>query len=175
MTGGRPRSRPAFWLLFAAMTACYMVMLIWTLPRLQTMAGGLVPFDLRPMGYTPDEARAFLGALGPDGAAYYLGVQQRLDTVYPALLALVLVFSFRKLAPGKPGLALAGLAIVAAVFDYAENLAVRSMLLAGDVTDAMAQRASAMTIAKSTCATVAFLALLILLVRAGIFYLRGRR
>ncbi len=102
-------------------------------------------------------------------------MQQRLDTVYPALLALVLVFSFRKLAPGKPGLVLVGLAIVAAVFDYVENLAVRSMLLAEVVTDAMAQWASAMTIAKSTCTTVALLALLILLGRAGIFYLRDRR
>ena len=157
------------------MTVLYMVMLIWTLPHLTAMAGGLVPFDLRPMGYSPNDARAFLGALGPDGAAYYLGVQQRLDTVFPALLALVLVISFRKLAPRKLGLTLGGLAVLAAAFDYAENLAVRSMLQAGVVTDAMAQRASAMTIAKSTCATVAISALLILLVRAGIIYLRGRR
>src|SRR5262252_8963046 len=56
------------------------VMVFGTLPYLRRTAGGLEPFDLRPFGYTPEEARALLYALSDIGRAYYADVQLQLDT-----------------------------------------------------------------------------------------------
>src|SRR5204863_8719731 len=68
--------------------ALWGVMVFWTLACLRRAAGGLEPFDLRPFGYTPEEARKLLYALSSIGRAYYADVQLQLDTIYPALYAL---------------------------------------------------------------------------------------
>lgn len=62
-----------------------------TLPKISAAAEGLLPFDLRATGYSEAEAQAFLTALSPEGRALYQGTQHRLDTLYPPLLALVLI------------------------------------------------------------------------------------
>ncbi len=86
--------RLIFWIMFAVMLGVYLVMVLWSLPLLMADAGGLPAFDLRPAGYSHDEAQAFLAALSPEGRAFYLDVQQWLDTAYPALLGVVLVMAF---------------------------------------------------------------------------------
>ena len=91
--------RVAFWALFAVTNIVYLVMVVWSLPKVSEAAGGLVPFDMRPTGYSFEEAKAFLAALGPEGTAFYLHVQQRLDLLYPALLAATLFFAIRALTP----------------------------------------------------------------------------
>jgi hypothetical protein len=45
------------------------------------------PFDIRPLGYSYEEARSFLAATGEQGRAYYLSRQLILDTVYPPFYA----------------------------------------------------------------------------------------
>ena len=72
----------AFWLLFAATLSVYIVIVGWAIPMIAAEADGLTPFDMRPYGYSFDEARAFLSALTPRGVEIYLGPQQRLDTFY---------------------------------------------------------------------------------------------
>jgi hypothetical protein len=57
-----------FWLVVAATLGVYLVMVLWSIPRISAEAGGLPVFDLRPGGYTFEEARAFLAALSPEGA-----------------------------------------------------------------------------------------------------------
>ena len=74
-------TRRAVMALFAATIGLYLVMLLWSLPKIAAEAGGLTPFDMRPGGYSLAEARAFLAALSPEGTAFYLGVQHRLDMV----------------------------------------------------------------------------------------------
>ena len=54
----------AFWVVFAAMVLVYCAMVLWSLPIIMKDANGLMPFDLRPGGYTTEDARAFLAASG---------------------------------------------------------------------------------------------------------------
>lgn len=169
------QSRRPFTLLgsvVAVTLAVYLVMVLWSLPRITDWAGGLVPFDMRPLGYSPEEARAFLLALPAEGRAFYLDVQHKLDLVFPGLMALSLVLGFRHLAPGASAFVLGLLAVSAAGFDYAENAAVAA-LLSADPTDAALVAASRLTLTKSIFVTLALSALLILLVRAGLKRWRG--
>ena len=169
------RRQWAFWGLFAVTLGVYLAMVLWSLPRLQDMAGGLAGFDLRPMGYSPSEARELLAALGPEGADFYLSVQLWIDSAYPGLMAAVLTFAFAALARGVWVWILAAGAFVMAGCDYLENHAVAGLLRAGPdtVSDAMITAASGWTLWKSISSTVVFTALLVLLVRAG--WLRLRR
>src|SRR5215468_12076153 len=78
------------------------VMMVWTLAYLRRTAGGLAPFDLRPFGYTPEEARKLLHALSGIGRAYYADVQLQLDTAFPAVYALSrALLLFWVTAPGR--------------------------------------------------------------------------
>jgi hypothetical protein len=61
-----------------------------TLEYIKTLTG-LLPFDMRPGGYSPEHAYALLNALGVDGNRYYLTRQIPLDLIYPALMALTLI------------------------------------------------------------------------------------
>lgn len=164
-----PSARGLFWLVFAATLGVYLVMLLWTLPAITAAAGGLVPFDLRPTGYSFDEARAFLAALTPEGTALYRTVQQRLDIAYPALLAATLVMAILLLAPaglGRWRWFLAATALPGMVFDYLENAAVARMLDGGAaaLTPEHAADASRWTLLKSAFSTLAFAVLLALIV-----------
>ena len=158
----------AFWLLLVATLAVYGTMLVWSLPVVAQAAGGLTPFDMRPGGYTFDDAKAFLTALTPDGAAFYRDVQQRLDLFYPGLLAATLFFAIGWLTPARWGVwrwLLALTAIPGAAFDYLENHAVAGMLAlgAGGITPEIVATASRWTVLKSEATTVAMAILLILL------------
>jgi hypothetical protein len=156
-----------FWLVFAAMAAVYATMLIWTLPTIAAEAGGLAPFDLRPLGYSFDEAKAFLSALSADGSDLYLHVQLWLDLVYPALLAVSLTFATILLtAPGLLRWLLILPAVLGMVFDYLENFSIGHMLEAGPdaLTEALAGEASRWTILKSGFTTISMVAVIVLLV-----------
>jgi len=158
-----------FWLLVLATGALYCVMLFWSLPRLAAMAGGLVPFDLRPLGYTPDEARALIRALGGEGKAFYLGSQHPLDTAFPALLASTLFLAFRRVAPRGWALAPGLVALAGAMFDYLENFVVHLLLLAGteEFSPQTAEWASFFTVAKSAANSTAMTALAVMLALAA--------
>ena len=74
--------------LAAATVFCLMTTV--TLSNIEAISGQ-VPFDMRPLGYGPQDAVTLLKSLGVEGRSYYLTHQIPLDTVYPALLALTLV------------------------------------------------------------------------------------
>ncbi|MFC3117406.1 hypothetical protein [Jhaorihella thermophila] len=126
-------------------------MVLWTLPAIAAEAGGLLPFDLRPTGYSAEEARTFLAALSDEGRAIYAGPQRALDGVYPALLAAVLAGAVKALFRRGPLRVVLMLAVLGGMLaDYAENLRIAAMLAAGpEATDAMIEAASRATVTKS--------------------------
>ena len=156
----------AFWLVFAATLAVYATMLIWTLPSIMEAAGGLAPFDMRPLGYSYDEASEFLTALSDDGRSLYLDVQHWLDLFYPALLAATLVLATVLLtAPGWLRWALVVPALLGMVFDYLENFAVGRMLetAAEGLAAELVSEASRWTVLKSGFTTVSMVTVIGLL------------
>ena len=162
--------------------ALWGVMMFWTLAYLRRIAGGLEPFDLRPFGYTPEEARALLFALSSIGRTYYADVQLQLDTAYPALYALSRgLLLFWLTAPGRTAtqplplparFALLALPLAAAWFDYFENDAIAAMLAAGpQAGDELIERASFWTRAKSLAGLATELMCIVL---AAIAFVRWR-
>lgn len=169
-----PRARwlvPGFWVSFVAATLVYAAMVGWSLPRISAGAGGLLPFDMRPAGYSLDEARAFVTALSPEARGFYLSTQHLLDTLYPPLMALTLGLGLWILSPAKTTMAKLlplGLPVLAMIADLAENALVRDLLAidpakldAGPV-----MMASAATVVKSLFTG---LAMILLLVFAGLW------
>lgn len=154
--------RILFWAVILATGVVYLAMLLWSLPAIARMAGGILPFDMRPMGYSAEEARDFLSALSTEGRAFYRDVQHWLDLAFPGLFALSLILGFLKLAPRPLALVLSAVAIASAGFDWAENVAVAGLLATPDPTDAAIAAASRMTVLKSGCVTVALTAMLLL-------------
>lgn len=169
-----------FWLIAAATGAVYAAMALWSLPKIAGEAGGLMPFDLRPFGYTETEAREFMHRLSDDGRAFYLAVQHRLDFAFPALLAATLVWTAFRLPP--PGWrAVRWMLLVAAiggmVADYSENTAVAAMLSVAPEAVAAEQIAAASrwTVLKSLGATIAMSLGVLLLARAIIARMKTRQ
>jgi hypothetical protein len=151
------------WLVVAALAASVALwgfMLFGTLARLSELAEGAEPFDLRPFGYGLGDARALLQLLGEEGRAYYAQVQLALDSIYPATYALSRALALWWLttpprlgrfspAPGWR-IALLGLPVLAAGFDYYENARIAAMLVRGTQVDAeLVASASLATQAKS--------------------------
>lgn len=164
-----------YWLLVVTTIAIYLAMLFWALPKINLREA--VPFDLRPTGYTFDEARNYLSSLDNDGRNFYLGIQQWLDTFFPAMLAVVLTGAFLTLKNSAWGWLLSAFAFFGALFDYLENHAVGVMLRAwpDGVTREMADTASNWTVMKSVSDTVALTGLLVLLIIKGFRWWKTRR
>ena len=168
--------RVAFWVIFGATGVVYGVMLLDTLPTISEGAAGLLPFDLRPMGYTTAEAQAFVDHLTVEARATYLGKQHLLDSVFPALLCLSMFGAFSMLVSHR-GLrwGLIALAFGAALADYTENARVARMLSEdGMLTADLVSAASLATVTKSILNTIAMVALLVA-VGAAVFSKRKTR
>lgn len=117
--------------------------------RLAALAEGLWPFDLRAQGYGLAEARAYLMALPPEGVALYLGPVRWLDTAFPLLMGLTLVWWMRPLAGAFGAVCLAA-ALAYVALDLGENAVVADLLRAGPfgIEPARVAAASALTQAK---------------------------
>ncbi|GAB4348252.1 MAG: hypothetical protein Kow0026_02540 [Oricola sp.] len=157
-----------FWLVVAVTLGDYLAMVLWSIPKISAAAGGLPVFDMRPVGYSFEEAAAFLAALPAEGARFYENVQHRLDAAYPALLAVTLAWSILRLAPARWGIwrhLLAVTAIPGMVFDYLENRDVARMLVLGPdgITRDLVSVASFHSRAKAVSSAAAMSILLVLL------------
>ena len=166
-----------YWVVVAATVTNYLIMVLWSLPLVSEMAGGGVPFDMRPGGYTFDDARVFLTAITDAGRDFYLNTQQLLDLFYPTLFAITVAIPLAHLVPRYWGWASAALAIAAGVLDHLENSAVAVMLRVEPdaLTEAMVSTASNWTLAKSISTTIALVALLLVLCIKGIAWLKTRQ
>jgi hypothetical protein len=163
------RLQIAFWVVFALAMAVYVAMVSWALPTVSAAAGGLAVFDLRPTGYSFDEARQFLTALTPEGRAFYLHVQQPLDLFYPPLISATLFLGIGLLTPVSQRRwrwLISCVALPIVVFDYLENAAVAGLLNSSGSTltaEAVAV-ASRWTQLKSVCSALAMTTLMVLLI-----------
>jgi hypothetical protein len=172
--------RFAFWTLVAITLAIYASMLIWTLPRITAAADGHVPFDMRPGGYSFDDAREFLTCLQPDGRTIYLGPQAVLDLIYPGLLAIVLTISLWTLTRSYRfvvRLFIVATPVLGSGFDYLENHAVGVMLRAelDSLTVDMVTAASRWTVLKSVFTSIAMACVVVALCVLAIRRLTGRK
>ena len=81
----RPKQFPSGFLVAALLAASgllWAAMFFGPLAQLERLASDLMPFDIRPRGYTYAEARAFLEAIGQQGRRYYVSPELIIDTVY---------------------------------------------------------------------------------------------
>jgi hypothetical protein len=132
---------PSGWLVIVLLVASgvlWAMLFFVTLPHLQILAGGAAPFDLRWTGYSYDEARAFLVAIGEQGRAYYLNPELVLDTFFPPLYAASRALALwwlsmagrlrdRAIPPGWRCVLIA-LPIVEAILDWGENTGIATMV-----------------------------------------------
>lgn len=159
-----------FWVLVAATFAVYAVLGYASGIILRRMSNGLPSFDFRATGYTHSEAQDFIYALTTGGTDYYLGDVQRLDTVFPAMLTLVLVIAIYHLMRGRARawqIVLAASPLAYAWFDYRENGLVRQMLQfnAEQLPVDLVSLANSATIMKYSTLGFSVLVLIILLVK----------
>lgn len=152
-------------LLFVLAMAVYLLMLLVTIPRVQSHAPDAALFDLSPAGYSHSQAMTLLESLGPAGRGAYLFPQLALDFVYPGLFAicfslmLIWVYSKRVRSDSK-FLYLAILPALGGLFDYVENiLIIRMITTFPDVTEGLVSVASGATLLKSAFSTASFLVL----------------
>jgi hypothetical protein len=154
--------------------AIYLIMITVTLAHIKAVSGHM-PFDMRPLGYSPQDATALLEGLGVQGRQYYLHRQIPLDTVYPALLAATLLFAMRcfgtRIANDRFVRVGIILSVGAALCDYVENLGVVAMILSWPtLSDALVYASSAASISKSVLTTAAFICLMLI---GGLWAWRG--
>lgn len=122
--------RAVNWGLPVLTAAVYAVLALYFGGRLIALAEGQWPFDLRWAGYSLGEARAYLRVLAPQGFALALGPIAWLDTVFPALLGLTLLWWMRPFA-GAFGMVCVLAVMTYVALDWGENAAIRAMLTAG--------------------------------------------
>lgn len=162
---------------FVAAQIVYVIMLSVTLPRLEAMAGGLIPFDMLPGGYDFAAAQNLLDALGEEGRAFYLTRQIPLDLIYPALFALAYGLAWRWLAPRAwpTLLRFSWFPIAAGLTDYAENVfIIRMLTLYPELPRGLVTAANAATLAKSVLTTITLTALMIMLAIMLLRFARNR-
>ncbi|MEM7283749.1 MAG: hypothetical protein AAF438_19210 [Pseudomonadota bacterium] len=166
-----------YWVVVAAAVTNYLIMVLWSLPLVSEMADGGVPFDMRPGGYSFDDALVFLSIIDDAGREFYLDTQQLLDLFYPTLFAITVAIPLVRFVPRHWGWTLAAIAIAAGVFDYLENGAVAVLLTTEpeSVTETMVFTASNWTLAKSISTTIASVALLIVISIKGIEWMKTRK
>lgn len=150
--------RVLYLLLSLATLVLYLAMALWSLPEIMREADGLMPFDLRPFGYSVQAAEAFLNALSDEGRVFYAQTQHAMDAVFPALLLLWAGWTVWLLFRGPMRGVLITLALAGCIADYGENAAVARLLSSFDAETA--RLAARWTMAKSGAATVVYLAIL---------------
>ena len=143
----------------------YLLMIFVTLAQIETLSG-LRPFDMRPDGYSAEQANSLLSALGSSGRRYYLMRQIPLDLAYPALMALTLVslLKWLRLQEVNHRLVQIGIwfSIWAALADYLENVGICLMVLSWpEISANTVLAASVASTVKSGLTTAAVLIVLL--------------
>ncbi|MEK4326076.1 hypothetical protein MKX70_09470 [Paenibacillus sp. FSL R7-0312] len=178
------------WLLFLLMSqSIYAIMQSYSIPRICQEAGGLLIFDMNPLGYTYEYAHKFLSQLSEEGYTLYLHVQLPLDILFPILNGLTGLSTFILLLRlynkvkntsassiyssfSKAALALP---LVAMLFDYLENIMIFMMLsYKAAVPIILVYAASTFTIIKSISTLVFYIVVIAILLVNGAAWIRSR-
>lgn len=162
--------------LFLLTTAVYLVMILGTIPRVQSFAPSLPLFDLSPAGYSYEQSMTLLESLGSEGRKVYLFPQLALDFVYPGLFAisysltLIWVYS-KRVRPESVFFYFTLLPLTAGFCDYVENILIIQMIRTYPVvSENLVSAASTFTLLKSMLTTISLLLLIF-----GFIYLLIRR
>lgn len=141
--------RAVSWCLPLLTLGVYLWLVLGYGTALQAMAGGLAPFDLRIAGYDLAQARRYLAALPPEGYAMYLGPIARLDTAFPILMGLTLIWWMRPWGSAFGSVAVT-VALAYVGLDLFENRATAALFAQGPVgiDAAQVRKASTLTQAK---------------------------
>lgn len=169
------RFRQRTYVFFAVAAAFYAIMVLVTLKELESLSG-VAPFDMRPTGYSYEDAQLLLQGLGEAGRHYYLTNQIPLDIVFPAAFALFLTNAFlwcRSILTAGRWIGIGiGLSWLAAAADYLENTGITAMLvLWPKVPGSLVSATSAASIMKAGATTCAIIIMLIVVART-VFYAR---
>jgi hypothetical protein len=178
------------WLLFLLISqAIYIIMQIYSIPRISHEAGGLLMFDMNPLGYTYEYAYKFLSQLSQKGYDLYKYVQLPLDTLFPILNCLTGLFTFTLIIRiynkinNKSGLnmhpafikALLSLPLIAMSSDYLENIMIYVMLsYKSEVPKTFVYVADIFTIMKSMSTSIFYIIIIIICIIGGVTWINNR-
>jgi len=174
-----PKRGSQILLFWCAAVLVYCLMVFGSLADIERISGARA-FDMRPTGYSYAYALALISALGEEGQRIYLAIQIPLDTAYPALLAIASASSLFWLSQSFGSTArwyraVASVAYLAAIADYAENGLIVWMLYAGlGVPEALVTAASYASMSKSVSSTIVFTTLMIALTEFAMRRMRQR-
>ena len=152
-------------ILFTMTMVIYLLMLLYSIPMVESFAPNTALFDLSPSGYSYSQAISLLEELGDEGREIYLSRQLPLDFVYPGLFAisytLLLIWLFSKSIKDTSKIFyLAFIPALGGLFDYLENIYIIRMINSfPDLSPRLVQVASTFTLLKSIFTTVFFLLL----------------
>lgn len=152
---------------FILTMAVYLLMLLYTIPKVENFAPGIALFDLSPAGYSYQHAASLLETLGETGRSVYLYQQLPADFIYPGLFAisysLLLIWLFAKsFKPDSKIFYLAIVPVFGGLFDYLENVCIVLMIKSfPDLSGELVAIASTFSILKSVFTTAFFLLLFV--------------
>ncbi len=156
--------------LFILTNIVYTIMLTLTIPKVMSFSGGMKLLDMMPTGYNAEYVNALLNALGENGRNAYLFTQIPADLIFPGLFGIsyCLLFAYLLNKIGKLNgyfWGLCWLPVLAGLFDYFENFGIIALLNSyPDNSPFLAQVTNVFSILKSVFTTLAFTALIILLI-----------
>jgi hypothetical protein len=115
--------------------AIYFTMLLYSIPRVESHAGGMRILDMQPLGYSTEYVWALLDNLGEEGRNTYMFLQIPLDLLFPPLFAitcsLLLAFLFQRGFNTRSKIRIFVLIpMLAGLFDYLENIGIIILLKA---------------------------------------------
>lgn len=154
-------------ILFILTMTVYLLMLLYTIPKVESFAPGIALFDLSPGGYSYPYAVSLLESLGETGRNMYLTLQIPADFLYPGLFAvsysLLLTWLFAKSFESDSKMFyLALVPVLGGFFDYLENICIVLMLNSfPDLSQELVEVASTFTVLKSIFSTLFFVFLLV--------------
>ena len=123
-----PRRPLPFWLIFiitfGALLTENLLHFPLSVPRMMELSGGLPILDMR-LWYSSQSAYQLLDVLGGVGRTSYLELLWSVDLVLPCLFAIFLSVAIKRGALQR----LSWIPLVAAGFDYAENVMITVLLL----------------------------------------------
>jgi len=167
-----------FW--FVTTYLLYFYIILFTIPQLREIAGGMTIPDMMPAGYDPAYLHKLLITLGEKGRNLYLFKQIPFDMIYPFLygfsFSLLLAYIY-KLLFSKENIFrfFCLLPFVASVFDYAENLSIAMLLYTfPDFSVANAFMANSFTILKSFFTVFSFILVFAGVIAVFVKWITGR-
>lgn len=178
------------WLLFLLMSqTIYFIMQSYSIPKISNEAGGLLIFDMKPLGYTYAYAYTFLSQLSEKGYELYKHIQLPLDILFPILNCLTALCTFAllirfynkvnlisKLALhssfSKTALSLPLLAFLS---DYAENIIIFAMLAyKSEIPKVLVYVSNIFTVTKSISTLVFYIFIIILFIISVVTWINNR-